>query len=36
MLHPYQDATRTVDERASDLLGRMTFEEKQPRCTPCG
>ena len=28
MSHPYQDASRPVDERASDLLSRMTFEEK--------
>jgi len=28
MLHPYQDAGRPVDERAADLLARMTFEEK--------
>ncbi len=28
MSHPYQDSSRPVDERASDLLARMTFEEK--------
>jgi beta-glucosidase len=28
MSHPYLDSSRPVDERASDLLGRMTFEEK--------
>jgi beta-glucosidase-like glycosyl hydrolase len=28
MTHPYQDSGRPVDERASDLLARMTFEEK--------
>jgi beta-xylosidase len=28
MAHPYQDASRTVDERASDLLSRMTLDEK--------
>ncbi len=28
MFHPYQDSSRPVDERASDLLARMTFEEK--------
>ena len=25
---PYRDATRTIDERAADLLARMTLEEK--------
>ena len=28
MSHPYQEPVRPVDERAHDLLSRMTFEEK--------
>jgi len=28
MTHPYLDPHRSVEERASDLLGRMSFEEK--------
>jgi beta-glucosidase-like glycosyl hydrolase len=28
MPHPYQEPGRSVEERASDLLSRMTFEEK--------
>jgi beta-glucosidase-like glycosyl hydrolase len=28
MTHPYRDPRRSVEERASDLLGRMTLEEK--------
>jgi beta-xylosidase len=28
MAHPYQDASRPVGERVSDLLSRMTFDEK--------
>ena len=28
MSHPYQDPGRPIDARASDLLARMTFEEK--------
>ena len=28
MVHPYQEPSRSIEERASDLLARMTFEEK--------
>ncbi len=28
MAHPYQDASRPVDQRVSDLLSRMTLDEK--------
>ena len=28
MPHPYQEPSRSIEERASDLLSRMTFEEK--------
>ena len=28
MTHVYQDPSRSIEERARDLLGRMTLEEK--------
>ena len=31
--HPYRDATRPVDERVDDLLGRMTLAEKAGQLT---
>jgi beta-glucosidase len=33
---PYRDATRTIDKRADDLLGRMTLAEKIDQLHQCG
>ena len=33
MPHPYQEPSRSIEERASDLLSRMTFEEKAAQMT---